>query len=117
MIEVVVAGEPKQAVFGVWALALYEQEFSGRNLIGDIFGDVDISKNSSDGGLHLDFNSNDWLAYSRALWAGLKCADDSTPGFEQWAKSVSQMDMWDVSRAVADEVVRTCFRSGADASE
>lgn len=123
MIEVEINGKKKKATYTVWALCLYEQEFNGANLIADLFGKVEIPTLDGEDdtdvapALTIDFTQNKWTTYLRVLWAGLKAQNDKTPGFDEWAKTVTDINLWSVVNKVSNEVMSHCFRAGASTSE
>lgn len=123
MIELEINGKTVKAKYTVWALALYEQEFDGANLIADLFGKVEMpplgeeAGGQEDRGFVLDFTQNNWTTYLKVLWAGIKAANDKTKGFEEWAKSVEDINLWTVVGKVSQEVMSRCFRVGASTSE
>lgn len=45
----------------------------------------------------IDFTLDSWDAYLRALWAMRKTADDSTPHYAEWVKTLPDLDLRDVS--------------------
>ncbi len=119
MVEVEINGEAVKASYSIWALSLYEQEFGGANMLGDLFGvqvfDAPTDGEGEDGGegkkseFKLDFTANDWAMLSRVLWAGVKNEDDSTPSFAEWAKSVESYKIFEIAGKVPNEVMRVCF--------
>lgn len=120
MIELEINGKKVKAKYTVWALALYEQEFNGANLIADLFGKVEMPTPDAEDespAFVLDFTANNWTTYLRVLWAGIKAANDKTKGFGEWAKSVESINLWVVVNKVSNEVMNCCFRAGASTSE
>ena len=124
MVELEIGGKPVKAVYSVWTCMLYEQEFDGANMLADLFGvmklDVPADGEPAEGNarpVSIDFTQSDWNAAMRAAWAGIKAADDETPPFREWARTATDMNMFDVSNAVRAEAMRRCFRTGVDASE
>lgn len=119
MVEVEINGEAVKASYSIWALSLYEQEFGGANMLGDLFG-VQVFDAPAEGEgegegegnkpeFKLDFTANDWAMLSRVLWAGVKNEDDSTPSFAEWAKSVESYKIFEIAGKVPNEVMRVCF--------
>ena len=117
MAEVVVNGEKVVAEYSVWTLSLYEQEFGGANMLADLFGVVSLDDEAvKSKSLALDFTAQDWTMLTRVLWAGVKTADDSTPSFVAWSKSIKEIDMFEVANNVPIDVMQACFRTGAGTS-
>lgn len=112
-VELEINGEKVQAVYSVWTLALYEQEFDGANMLSDLFGVVEINAKAKNAAMTLDFTANDWTKLAKAVWAGVKCADDSTLPFKEWARKATDIDMFEIANKVPLEVMRRCFRAGA----
>lgn len=123
MIELEIGGQAVKAVYSVWTCMLYEQEFDGANMLSDLFGVMKFEAPAEEPAepaaepVTIDFTGEDWNAVMRAAWAGIKAADDKTPPFKEWARSATDMNMFDVSNAVHAEAMRRCFRTGVDASE
>lgn len=104
-----------------WTLVVYEQEF-GSSLIGDLFGKVELVDAEAlslndEGNLVLDYREFNFTEGVKALWAAVRAANDDTPSFKTWAKSMHGVDLWPVVGEFAAEVRSELFRPGATDSE
>lgn len=74
----------------------------------------------------LDYTTDNWEAYVRALWAMLRTAEeaarasgrpvaDPTPPYESWVRSLGPVNMTALSNAVFEETQRGLFHTGTDA--
>lgn len=128
------AGE-REAIATAYTLMLYEQEFKADdapgvtgNMIADVFGIIDLRKartqvDAFGNVVVLDYTNDNWPAYLRALWAMLRTSSESkrargidvplTPRYEEWVKTVGQVNMSEIMSAVMDECNRGLFRAGA----
>ena len=117
-----------EAVATARTLVIFEQEFGGGDLVGEVFGRHEGSDDGS-GGVVIDFTSENWLSELKALWAMVCTAyeiaydrGDAAPNarparFGEWVKGVGKLNMRDVSTAVVAECIDGFFHSGAAASE
>ena len=116
-----------EAVATAYTLVVYEQEFGGADLIGDVFG---RHEGEDDGDrVVIDFTSENWLAELRALWAmvvtayelaydrGDAAPNDRPKRFAEWVKGVGKLDMRQLSYQLAAECMDGFFHTGAAASE
>lgn len=122
------AGE-KELLFSGWTLVLYEQQFGG-DLIQDLFGKVEVRKSDVETALRnvgveeaperedddpvlftSDYTQTNWTAVLKALWAGLKTADDALPGFTQWSRGLGAIDLGRLQKEIVPEAMRMFFRS------
>ena len=126
------AGE-KELLFSGWTLVLYEQQFGG-DLIQDLFGKVEVRKSDVETALRnvgvdeglqdapeapdedpvlftSDYTQTNWTAVLKALWAGLKTADDALPGFAQWSRGLGAIDLGRLQKEIVPEAMRMFFRS------
>ena len=106
----------KEIIVSAWTLYLYECEFKGGDMIADVFGRVEIG-GEDDGALVIDYSKTNWTSVIKALWACLKAADASLPPFEEWAKTLGTIDLYEVVSTVVPEMQRNLFQSGASDSE
>lgn len=108
----------RECALGVHAMMLYEQEF-GSDIIKDLFGRVVLRRQADDPDVEfaMDYRDTNWTAAVKALWAGLKSADESVPPFREWERSAGAIDMNAVVAALIPEAWRMFFRAGADDSE
>jgi hypothetical protein len=111
----------KEAVISVWTLVVYEQEF-GSDMLKDLFGKEtvrksDLEESDDDILFEFDYSVHNWTAALKVVWASLKAADDKTPKFEQWAKTVGDVNLFDIIGEFVPEVRARLFRPRADASE
>lgn len=101
----------KELCVSMYTLVVYEQEFH-RDLIKDVFGVVEINKAKTDK-ISLDYRTVEWTALTRALWAALKAADDSTLPYAEWAKSAGDIDFWALAGDFTQELNLRLFRPAA----
>lgn len=96
----------RTATFSLGTLAVYEQQF-GSDLIQDLMGVVSVGKQAKGpkGGVVLDFTRTNWTCACKALWAGLRCADESFPGWEAWSRSVEGVNL----NRIANDVIGECW--------
>ena len=118
MFEVSIGGETRNAKVTFYTALVYENEF-GKDMLKDFFG-VQAIKDpiEEDGGVvSVDFTQINWSAASKALWAALKTADDSTDPYGIWVKKSSGANMWIVYEQLAAEIADCFFRSEAAGQE
>lgn len=119
MFEVEIGGKKVKAEVSFYTAQLYEAEFRA-DLIKDLFGEqVFSSPVESDGEnvISIDFTRVNWLATAKALWAAIKTADESTPGYTAWMRATKGLNMWLVSDQLATEVADCFFRAEAPGAE
>lgn len=109
---------PKEVLFGVHSMLIYEQEFHS-DIIKDLFGKVDVRKDEHDEDVivSVDYRQTNWTACVKALWAGLKNANESTPPWREWERTTAGIDLNAISEKVISEAWRMFFRAGASDSE
>lgn len=109
---------PKECRFGVNAMCIYEQEFHA-DIIQDLFGKIDVKDDQSEDGVlfSVDYRQTNWTNCVKALWAGLKNADERTPPWKEWSRSTEGIDLNEISNKVIHEAWRMFFRAGASDSE
>lgn len=123
----------------VHTLVVYEREFKDKpqypgitgDIIKDVFGKHQYRK-EDETVLVFDYTQENWNEEVKALWAMAKTAsdikesrgdlapNDRVPGFEEWHSKVfldSQVNLYDVANAVAQEAMEGFFHTGAAASE
>ena len=108
-------------------LVIYEQSFGGKDIIADVFGRHEAEDTGRE--YVVDFTADNWLAVSRAVWAMSETEwqlrndrGDATPNerpkpYKQWVREVGQVNMTQLSMAVASEMWDGFFHTGAAASE
>ena len=108
-------------------LVIYEQSFGGNDMVAGVFA----WHEAEDAGREyfVEFTADDWLAVSRAVWAMSETEwqlrndrGDATPNerpkpYKQWVREVGQVNMTQLSMAVASEMWDGFFHTGAAASE
>lgn len=104
-----------EAEVSFWTLVVYEQQF-GTDMIGDLFGKVDAEEDE-DGSLVLDYTKYNWTASVQAMWAAVKCADRFAPAYEDWCKSITDVNMWPLIAQLKAEILARLFRTGAATPE
>ena len=92
-----------------YTLYLYEQEF-GSDLIKDVFGVA--RDDAATGDVLFDFTTVNWTALTKSLWAGVKCADPSTPRYADWAREVGGVDFMELAGTLLDAINKELFRFG-----
>ena len=122
--EVTINGERVECALSVKTLMLYEMEFDGADLIGDVSGRVtmaDIQDQDEDVPpeevVLVDFAKIPWLKVMQAVWAMVKTVDDKTPHFDAWSSEVSQVDSWELRQVVNKAVNDSFFHSAASDGE
>ena len=114
MFEVSINGEKVEAEVSFLTAVLYESEF-GKDMIQDFFGDIlkmgdQVVLDEDLNVVSIDFERINWMAANRVLWAAIKTADDSAPGYRKWAKQTKGVDMWGIRDELAGEVSDCFFR-------
>lgn len=115
MFKVEIGGKEYEAEVSFYTAQIYEAEFRA-DIIKDLFGEQDLSSPfelDGDEVVKIDFTTVNWLAMTKALWAALKTADDSTPGYQVWMKKTSGTNLWVVQELIGAEVADCFFRSPA----
>ena len=113
---------PVELEVSFWTLVVYETQF-GSDMIGDLFGKVTATRDeleepdASEDTFTIDYTSYDWNAGVRAMWAAVKAADRNAPAYEQWCRSMTDVNMWPLMEELKSEVLARLFRTGAAASE
>lgn len=110
MFKVSIDGKQVKADVTFYTAWLYEAEF-GKDMISDFYGVQDSNPIFSMDGedvVRIDFTKVSWLAATRVLWAAVKTASKSTPGYEQWMKGTKGVDTWTL-RQQLDEAISDCF--------
>ena len=113
MFEIEIDGKKCKAEVTFYTAQLYEAEFR-KDLIQDLFGVQALASPLEMEGeaiATIDFTKVNWLSTAKVLWAALKTADESTPGYTAWMKSTSGLNMWLVQEQLASEVADCFFRS------
>lgn len=106
---------PVELEISFWTLVIYEQQFGG-DMIGDLFGKIEAEE-GDDGQLYLDYSKYNWTASVQAMWAAVKCADRFAPAYEDWCRSMSDVNMWPLVEEFKSEVLARLFRTGAAVPE
>lgn len=110
----------QEVIVSVHTLMVYEQEFSGADLIQDLYKKVVIRKSDDDDDdilAAIDFRNVNWTALTKVLWAALKTADDDLPPFREWSATVGDINLMDLNAQLTPEVERRLFRTGDATSE
>lgn len=116
MFSIEIDGKEVQAKVSFYTAQLYESEFPGSDMLKDLFGVQTFEETvSMDGDFvaKIDFTKVNWLATAKVLWAAVKTADESTPGYTAWMKGTSGVNMWLVSEILSAEVADCFFRAEA----
>ena len=111
--EFTVNGERVECALSVHTLVLYEMEFDGADLIGDVSGKVMASDFETDGDVVFDFAKVPWTKVMQAAWAMIKTCDENLPHFEDWSRKVTQVDSWEFRQVVNQAVNDSFFHSAA----
>ena len=106
-------GEEECAI-GVAAMMVYEQQFRS-DIIQDLFGLATIRRKPEDEDVvfAVDYRTTNWTAVVKALWAGLKAADDEYPGYWEWSMGLGAIDLNDLASKIVPEAYGQFFRAGA----
>lgn len=115
MFEVSINGEKSKAEVSFLTAEIYESEFK-KDLLQDFFGDVlkaneQLKVDEELNVVSVDFEKINWMAANRVLWAAVKTADESAPGYRAWARQTKGVNMWEVRDTLAGEVADCFFRS------
>lgn len=114
--EITINGEKKEAIFSIETLTVYEEEFAS-DLLQDVLGKATFdpqeaaeeAEEAQRGVITIDYTQTNWLACYKALWAGLRVSDPSTPSYKHWSKGLS-ISATEVSNSVIPEVIDKFFR-------
>lgn len=112
MFEVKIGGETSTAQVTFFTALIYENEF-GKDMLKDFFGVQAIKDPIEDDGgvVSVDFTQINWTAASKALWAALKTADDTTDPYSVWVKKSSGANMWLIYEQLSVEIADCFFRA------
>jgi hypothetical protein len=128
MFTVEIDGKKVDAEISFLTAQLYEAEFH-KDIIQELFsmqGDTSdaivIEGEGKDAVARLDITKIDfskvgWLCVIQLLWAAVKTADESTPGYHAWCKGAKGIDTWDVRDVLIGEMSDCFFRSGTSEEE
>lgn len=92
----------KEVLFSLYSLMIYEQEFHS-DPIHDLYRG--------------EYEDVFFPSVPKVLWAGLKAADDSIPGYERWSRDIRGVNLRDLSNEMIPEINEAFFRNGASDSE
>lgn len=103
---------------GVGMMMIYEQEFNS-DIIKDLYDKVVIRKEDEDEDIiaALDFRKVNWTILVRTLWACMRNADKTLPGFKEWSENVGDINLLDLNAQLMPIVERSLFRTGAAVTE
>lgn len=110
MFEVELNGKKVKADVTFYTAWVYEAEFQSK-LVQDYMKSQSYTESEDgEGGkvLLVDFESVDWLTITRVLWAAIKTAKESTPGYEDWIRKTGGADFLSV-RSDLDKAISDCF--------
>lgn len=116
MFAVEIDGKSYDAEITFYTAQLYEAEFRA-DIIKDLYGTQDAASApiafDSEGNavVRVDFTKVDWMALTRILWAAIKTADDSAPGYAAWMRTAKGVNLWDFRDQVDAEMADCFFRS------
>ena len=107
-------GNEVEVELGFETLVIYEEEF-GRDLIKDFFGKTEVpvgdEADGSEDTVTIDFTQTNWTAITRVVWAGARtAAGDGFPGYREWIRTVSDMNLRQASDTMMPEAIRKFFR-------
>lgn len=111
MFDIEINGENRKAKVTFKTAWLYEAEFKS-DMTKDFFGKQTFAEGSEakGDGITIDFTQTDWNVVMKVLWAALKTADRSTPGFERWADETEGANLWYAAEVLAYECADCFFR-------
>lgn len=115
--ELTINGERVECALSVYTLVIYEQEFDGVDMISDINGKVYASDAEGEEGVLFDFSKIPWKKVMQGAWAMLKTADESVPHFEKWAKTVKEVDSFELRDVLSDAMSDAFFHQAAPVGE
>lgn len=122
MFTVEIDGRSCDAEVTFYTAQLYEAEFRS-DIIKDLYGAQDAASApisfdpDGEAVVRVDFTKVDWLALTRILWAAIKTADDSAPGYSAWMRTAKGVNLWEFRDQVDAEVADCFFRSGPAGEE
>lgn len=104
----------EECALGVTAMMVYEQQFRS-DIIQDLFGLAAIRRSPEDEDIvfAVDYRTTNWTAVVKALWAGLKAADDGCPGYREWSAGLGAIDLNRLAEEIIPEAYGKFFRAGA----
>ena len=116
MFEFEANGQKVTAEVSFYTAQLYESEFMS-DVIQDLFGSVsedDTEFVYKDGALvGIDFTKVKWLSVAKALWAAVKTADPTAPGYTAWMREMGGVNMWEIRDTLLGEFGNCFFRPEA----
>lgn len=115
MVKLPIGDKEHDAIFSVWTLTIYEQEFKS-DMIKDVLGKI-TPTNDDVNYLTASWNTFGWNEISKAAWAAIKAADDTLPSYEQWAKEVDGVDLDAINDVVIPQMLEKFFPSRATVSQ
>ena len=115
--ELTINGERVKYALSAYTLVIYEQEFDGVDMISDINGKVYVTDAENEEGVLFDFAKIPWKKVMQGAWAMLKTADESIPHFEKWAKTVTQVDSFELRDKLSEAMSDAFFHNAAPVSE
>ena len=116
MFEVEIGGKKVKAEVSFLTAQLYEAEFRS-DIIQDLYGLQSFADGEfefKDGSIvGIDFTKVRWLEVTKALWAAVKTADPTLPGYSEWVKTTSGANLWEIRDELVNAVNDCFFRAGA----
>ena len=119
MLNIEIGGKQVEAEVTFLTAQIYEAEFRS-DMIQDYFGrektkiptdDENVVQEDGDATIvQVDFTQTNWTAAVKVLWAAVKTANPSTPGYAVWARSATGANMWEVADVLTYEIVDCFFR-------
>ena len=119
MFEVEIGGKKRKAAVTFYTAQVYEMEF-GSDLIQDFLGVVgtdSLIETDGESIAKIDFTKTNWTGAMKALWAALKTADDKLPGYTQWSRKVSGVNLWLAQDQLGYEISDCFFRADTAGEE
>jgi hypothetical protein len=123
MFTVEIDGRTVNADVTFYTAQLYEAEFRGDviqelfSMQDDIMDGMVITEEDGETVARYDLSRIDltkvgWLAVNKLLWAAVKTADETTPGYQAWCKRTRGVDIWAVRDVLMAELSDCFFRPG-----
>jgi len=114
MFDVKIGDKKVKAEVSFLTPEIYESEFR-KDMLQDFFGDVlkmseQVQVDEEMNIVNIDFARINWMAANRVLWAAVKTADETAPGYRSWAKQAKGVNMWEVRDELASAVADCFFR-------
>ena len=117
MFDIEVNGKRHKAKVTFKTAFIYEAEFHS-DLTKDFFGkQVFKEEKAEEKAITIDFTATNWNAVMRVLWAAMKTADPSLPGFERWSEEAEGANLWYAAEVLSMECADCFFRPDSSSED